>query len=82
MSTISGAQVRSARALLGISAKQFADLSQVGWATIQRIEADDQVSANRAGTLAQLKSSLEELGIEFLGDPEKSPGVRLIRPKG
>lgn len=74
---LSSAQIRAARALIGLSTKELADISGVGWATIRRFEQDGGIPASRAGTLERLKECLEQAGIEFLGDPIKSPGVRL-----
>ncbi len=65
--------------MLGIASKDLAELSGVGWATIRRLELTDGVSEARADTLARLRAALEARGIEFLGDPDKSPGVRLRR---
>jgi DNA-binding Xre family transcriptional regulator len=65
--------------LLGISSKDLAEISGVGWATIRRLELTDGASEARAETLARLRAALEAQGIEFLGDPETSPGVRLRR---
>lgn len=76
---ISAGQIRSARALLDISAEELGRLANVGWATIQRFEAADGVPPSRAGTLERVQTALEQAGIEFLGDPETSPGVRLKR---
>ena len=74
---ISGRQIRAARALLGLSATELANLSGVGWATIQRFESTEDVPLNRSGTLAKVLSTLESHGVEFLGDPALSPGVQL-----
>ena len=76
---ISGAQIRAARGLLGQSSRELAAMSGVSWATIKRFEADEGVPPSRAGTLERVAAKLEEIGIEFLGDPETSPGVRLKR---
>jgi DNA-binding transcriptional regulator YiaG len=76
---ISGSQLRCARALLGLSAKELAELSGVGWATLQRFETQDGIPDSRSGTLDKVRAALEAQGIEFLGDPETSPGVRLRR---
>jgi hypothetical protein len=67
---------------LGLSSKQFADLSGVGLATIKRFEDVDGLPRWRAGTLERVKAVLEAEGIEFLGDPITSPGVRLNRKPG
>lgn len=77
----SGSQIRAARALLGVASKDLADLSGVGWATIRRIELADGIPDARAETLDRLRTALEAQGIEFLGDPELSPGVRLRRDR-
>ena len=75
----SGEQIRAARALLGMSSKELADVSGVGWATIRRFEQMEGVPKTRSGTLDRLVSTLETFGVEFLGDPIRSPGVRLRR---
>jgi predicted transcriptional regulator len=74
---LSSGQLRAARALLGISSQDLADLSGVGWATIRRLETADGVPSSRDATLIKLKETLEAEGVEFIGDPIKSPGVRL-----
>ena len=76
---ISSSQIRAARGLLGLSAINLGALAGVGWATIQRFEVADGVPASRGGTLERVKAALEQAGIEFLGDPVASPGVRLCR---
>ena len=74
---ISGAQVRSARALLGISVEELSQLSSVSWATIQRFESAGGVPKSRSGTLERVVVALEAAGIRFIGDPQTSPGVQL-----
>ena len=74
---ISAHQIRAARGLLGISAADLASQAGVTWKTIQRFESCDGIPASRAGTLERVQQALEQAGIEFLGDPIKSPGVRL-----
>jgi hypothetical protein len=49
----------------------------VGWATIQRYEAVDGIPSGRKSKMDLIVRSLEEAGIEFLGDPIHTPGVRL-----
>ena len=75
----SAAQIRAARALLGISAAELAKRADVNWKTVQRFESSDGVPPNRAGTLDRVVETLEAAGIEFLGDPVTSPGVQLRR---
>jgi DNA-binding transcriptional regulator YiaG len=74
---ISGAQLRAARGLLGMTSREFAGLANVSWATVKRFELCDGVPQSRAGTLERVASALEAAGIEFIGDPVTSPGVRL-----
>ena len=74
---ISSEQIKSARALLGISSKELAELAGVGWATIRRFENLPGIPEHRNGNLDKVRSALEARGIEFLGDPIASPGVRL-----
>lgn len=81
MMQVSGVQIRAARALLGISSRTLSEWSNVGWATIRRFEEVDGVPPSRGGTLYRIRSALEEAGIEFIGDPLTSPGVRLRRER-
>ena len=76
---ISGAQIRAARALLGISATELAERADVDWSTVQRFEGTEGVPKSRSGTLQRIRDTLEEAGVTFLGDPIMSPGVRLRR---
>ena len=73
----SGAQIRSARALLGVSVEELSQLSSVSWATIQRFESAGGVPKSRSGTLERVVVALESAGIRFIGDPLTSPGVQL-----
>ena len=74
---ISGAQIRAARALLGMSASELARRAGIGWATVQRFESAEGIPESRSGTLQRIKETLEAAGVMFLGDPVKSPGVQL-----
>ena len=76
---ISAKQIRAARGLLKIRAAELADMADVTWKTVQRFEAADGVPPSRAGTLERVQSALERAGIEFLGDPVVSPGVRITQ---
>ena len=78
---ISGAQIRAARALLGMSGIELSELAGVGWSTLQRFESAEDVPQSRSGTLQRIKDTLEASGITFLGDPVTAPGVQLQREK-
>ena len=75
---ITSEQIRAARALVRWSAVDLADKSGIGVATIRRIELMDGLPVANTRTLSAIKSTLELSGIEFVGEPEKNPGVRLI----
>ena len=74
---ISSQHIKAARALLGISAAKLAEISGVDHRTLQRFEASDGIPEHRSGNLDKVRMALEARGIEFLGDPIASPGVRL-----
>ena len=76
---ISTNQLRAARVLLRWTAQELADASNVGVATIRRIEVMDGIPVGRhARTLAAIQAALEAAGIEFIGSPDNGPGVRLF----
>jgi hypothetical protein len=74
---ISTGQVRAARALLRWTAEDLANAAEVGVATIRRMEVLDGVPAGNVKTLIAIQQALEGAGIEFIGNPDNSPGVRL-----
>lgn len=74
---ITGAQIRSARAVVGWTANELADRSGVSLRTLLRFEAVDGIPPSRSSTLIDIKKTLEAAGIEFIGTPERGPGVRL-----
>ena len=76
---ISAVQIRAARAVLGISADRLGGMAGLPLRTIQRFEAAEGIPPSRGGTLTKVRTTLEAAGIEFIGDPVASPGVRLHR---
>jgi hypothetical protein len=77
--SITGAQVRAARALIRWSADDLARESKLGIATVRRAEAEDLVSITAANAEA-IKHALERAGIVFVPENGGGPGVRLQRP--
>ncbi len=81
---ITAAQLRAARALLGIDQRKLAELSGLSLPTIQRMEASEGVIRGNVDSLMKLVAALEALGLEFIADNAPSPGggrgVRLKRP--
>jgi transcriptional regulator with XRE-family HTH domain len=78
---ISGMQIRSARAALRWTIEELAEKSGLGLRTIKRFEAVDGVPPSRTQTLMEVKVAFEAAGIEFIGTPDDSPGIRLRSEK-
>jgi predicted transcriptional regulator len=78
---ITAAQMRAARALLGIDQKQLSEMSGVSVPTIHRMEASDGQVRGMIGTLAKIVAALDQAGIELIGENKTSlqggRGVRL-----
>src|SRR5947209_8081046 len=71
---ISSAQLRAARALLGIDQRKLAALSGLSLPTIQRMEASEAVIRGNLDSLMKLVASLEAAGIELIGENAPSSG--------
>ncbi len=78
---ITSNQIRAARALIRWTAQDLADSSGVAISTIKRMEVMEGVPAGNIKTLSAIQAALEEAGIEFIGSPNDSPGVRLRTQK-
>jgi transcriptional regulator with XRE-family HTH domain len=80
---ITAAQLRAARALLGIDQRKLAELSDLSLPTIQRMEASDGVIRGNVDSLMKLTAALAEAGVELISDNAVSAGggrgVRLKR---
>lgn len=83
---ITAAQMRAARALLGIDQRQLAELSGVSLPTIQRMEASDGNVRGIIDTLTKVIEALGRAGIELIGEnavsAEGGRGVRLKHSAG
>ena len=81
---ITAAQLRAARALLGIDQRKLAELSGLSLPTIQRMEASDGVIRGNVDSLMKLVAALDVGGVELIGDNATSAGggrgVRFKRP--
>ena len=71
---ITAAQLRAARALLGIDQRQLADLCGLSVPTIQRMEASEDVIRGNVYSLMKLIGALEKCGVELIGDGGVSQG--------
>ncbi len=78
---ITAAQMRAARALLGIDQKVLAELSGLSVPTIQRMEASSGNVRGIVDSLTKVIAALELAGIELIGEGSVSTaagrGVRL-----
>lgn len=71
---ITSAQMRAARALLGIDQKTLAALSGVSLPTIQRMEASDGNVRGVVESLTKVVAALDAAGIELIGPGAISAG--------
>lgn len=71
---ITAAQMRAARALLGIDQKRLAELSGVSLPTIQRMEASEGNVRGVIDTLSKVVEALDAAGIELIGENAPSTG--------
>jgi transcriptional regulator with XRE-family HTH domain len=80
---ITAAQLRAARALLGLGQRQLAELAGLSVPTIQRMEASDGLVRGNVDSLMKLMGGLDAAGIELIGEGAGSPaGGRGVRLKG
>ena len=66
-----------ARAALSWSVTTLAENSSVSVSTIKRIETEDGLDKATTANLRLIRTTLEDAGIEFIGDAADGPGVRL-----
>ena len=71
---ITSAQLRAARALLGMDQRALASASRLSLPTIQRMEASEGVIRGNVDSLMKLIAALESAGIELIGDGVPSAG--------
>ncbi len=71
---ITAAQLRAARALLGIDQRDLAQRCGLSLPTIQRMEASDGVIRGNVDSLMKLVEALAASGIELIGEGATSSG--------
>src|SRR5215217_956862 len=80
---ITAAQLRAARALLGIDQRKLAELAELSLPTIQRMEGSEDVIRGNVDSLMKLVGALDAAGILLIGEGSASAsggrGVRLKR---
>ena len=81
---ITSAQLRAARAMLGIGQRKLAELSKLSLPTIQRMETTGGVIRGNVDSLMKLVEALDAAGIELIAEGAQSSGrgrgVRLKEP--
>jgi transcriptional regulator with XRE-family HTH domain len=79
---ITSAQLRAARALLGMDQRDLAAASGLSLPTIQRMEASEGVIRGNVDSLMKLIAALEAAGVELINeDAVSEKGGRGIRLK-
>ena len=71
---MTAAQLRAARALLGIDQRRLAEKAGLSLPTIQRMEASEDVIRGNVDSLMKLIAALDAAGIELIGDGVASQG--------
>jgi predicted transcriptional regulator len=71
---ITAAQLRAARALLGVDQKTLATMAGVSLPTIQRMEASEGNVRGIVDTLTKVIEALNVAGVELIGDNARSEG--------
>jgi transcriptional regulator with XRE-family HTH domain len=78
---ITAAQLRAARALIGIDQRELAERCGLSVPTIQRMEASEGVVRGNVDSLMKLIDALAASGVELIGEgavsAEGGRGVRL-----
>ena len=78
---ITAAQLRAARALLGIDQRELADIAGLSVPTIQRMEASEGVIRGNVDSLMKLISALQGAGLELIGEGAVSTDEDIVRIK-
>ena len=72
---LTAAQLRAARALLGVDQRRLAELSDLSVPTIQRMEASEGGIRGNVESLMKLIGAMDQAGIELIGEGAPSLGA-------
>jgi len=75
MNMITSAQIRAARALLGLDQRRLAEAAGLSLPTIQRMEGSAGQVRGNVESLVKVVEALERAGIELIGEGAVSAGV-------
>ena len=73
---ILGRQIAAARALLGISQTELAELAHISVATLRRMESSNETASGLINNVNAVKYALESEGAIFLLEDEQGPGYK------
>ena len=71
---ITAAQLRAARALLGLDQRALAEAANLSVPTIQRMEASEGIIRGTVDSLMKLVTALGAAGVELIGEDATSGG--------
>ena len=71
---LTAAQIRAARALLGMDQRALAEAAGLSLPTIQRMEASEGTVRGNVDSLVKLITALDSAGIELIQEGAISPG--------
>jgi len=71
---VTAAQLRAARALLGIDQRTLAAMAGVSLPTVQRMEASRGNVRGVVETLSKIVDALDAAGVELIGNDQPSQG--------
>ena len=77
VSSLTGAQIRSARALMKWSALDLARRASLGVNTIRRAEATNEATSLTTANDLAIRRAFESAGVEFIDENGGGPGIRL-----
>ena len=81
---ITAAQIRAARALLGMDQRRLAEAAGLSLPTIQRMESSEGQVRGNVDSLVKVVEAFEKAGVELIGEGAASAGggrgVRLKSP--
>jgi transcriptional regulator with XRE-family HTH domain len=78
--SVTGAQLRAARALLNVSVAELAETTGLAVNTIRRAEGTNGEAPITAANMKLLLTVLEQAGVLFIPAETLGPGVRLASP--
>ncbi len=80
LNSVTGEQIRAARALVRWEQADLASAAGVSLETIKRLEGTRGPVSAHARTLDAIKAALAEVGVVFIDSNGQGPGVRLREP--